>query len=31
MEVGVAMGVFCDEEMAVVLSIGCLAVGTSPL
>jgi hypothetical protein len=32
MEVGVAIGVFCDDETAVLLPItGCFAVGTSPV
>jgi hypothetical protein len=30
-EVGVAIGVFCDDETAVLLIMGCLAVGTSPV
>lgn len=29
--VGVAMGVFCEEEAAELGTIGCLAVGTSPV
>jgi hypothetical protein len=30
--VGVAIGVFCEEETAVLEAItGCLAVGTSPV
>lgn len=32
MEVGVGVGVFCDEESVEALGIvGCFAVGTSPL
>jgi hypothetical protein len=31
-EVGVAIGVFCDDETAVLVPIvGCFAVGTSPV
>lgn len=30
-EVGVCIGVFCDEETAVLLIVGCFAVGTSPV
>jgi hypothetical protein len=30
-EVGVCIGVFCEDETAVLLSVGCLAVGISPV
>ena len=28
---GVAIGVFCEEDTAVLVMIGCFAVGTSPV
>jgi hypothetical protein len=32
MDVGVAIGVFCEDETAVLVPmIGCFAVGTSPV
>lgn len=30
-DVGVCMGVFCEEDTAVLLRVGCLAVGISPV